>query len=413
VYRGARAAACGFSATLIRAMPDAGEAQVLDPPSMSLGAAHHVLIAGGGVAALEAALALRALAEDRVDVELLAPDADFVYRPMAVAEPFQQGEARRFPLARLVELAGARLTPGTLARLDLERRRAVTAGGEELEWEVLLLALGARAGEGIPGGLTFRGPEDRAALAGLVAEAEAGKCTSLTFALPTLAAWPLPLYELALMTKIRLEDAGATTVTVDIVTPEAEPLAVFGREASASLKALLETRGIGLRTQTTPVVFRNGALVVVPGRAIRTERVVSLPVPEARRIPGMPQDARGFVRADEYGCVEGREDVYAAGDITTFPLKQGGIAAQQADAAAESIAALAGAPVTPVPFRPVLRGLLLTGLSPRFMAASLLDQSSEIDTEPLWWPPGKIVGRYLAPFLAEHAALSFDRVPGR
>ena len=210
------------------------------------------------------------------------------------------------------------------------------------------------------------------------------------------------------MTKIRLEDTGATTVRVDLVTPESEPLGLFGHEASTSIKGLLETRGIGLRTDTTPVAFRNGALLVVPGRALRTERVVSLPVPEGRLIPGMPDAGRGFVRTDQYGRVEGRENVFAAGDITTFPLKQGGIATQQADAAAASIAALAGAPVLPRPFRPVLRGLLLTGLSPRFLSASLLDDTSEHDTEPLWWPPAKIVGRYLAPFLAEHLGLSTD-----
>jgi sulfide:quinone oxidoreductase len=368
----------------------------------------HVLIVGGGVAALEATLALRALAEDRVDVELLAPDSEFVYRPLAVAEPFEQGEVRRFPLARLVELAGARLSPGTLAGLDLDRRRAETADGAELGWDVLLIALGARMREGVGGALTFRGPDDRVALKELVDDAVAGRVQSLTFALPTLAAWPLPLYELALMTKVRLEDAGATIVRVDLVTPESQPLGIFGHEASMSIRGLVETRGIGLRTDTTPVVYRNGALLVVPGRAIRTDRVVSLPVPEGRLIPGMPDAGRGFVRTDQFGRVEGREDVFAAGDITTFPLKQGGIATQQADAAAASIAALAGAPVRPRPFRPVLRGLLLTGLSPRFLSASLLDDTSEHDTEPLWWPPAKIVGRYLAPFLAEHLGLSTD-----
>lgn len=371
----------------------------------------HVLIAGAGVAALEATLALRALAADRVDIELLAPDTEFVYRPMAVAEPFAQGEMRRFHLPQLVELAGGRLTPGTMARVDLDRRRVETGDGAELEWDVLLVALGAQTREGIPGGLTFRGPDDRAALAELVAEAASGRFRSITFALPTLAAWPLPLYELALMTKIRLEDAGATQVRVELVTPESEPLAVFGREASDSVKSLLETRGIDLCTHATPVVFRDGALVVVPGRAIRTDRVISLPVPHGPRIPGLPDDGRGFVRTDPFGRVAGRDDVYAAGDITTFPLKQGGIAAQQADAAAESIAELAGAPVIPKPFRPVLRGLLLTGLTPRFMAGVLLDHSSEVDTEPLWWPPAKIVGRHLAPFLALHLGLSAEPPP--
>jgi sulfide:quinone oxidoreductase len=399
----------GKLAAMMRVNTDGPSFAVADAAGMARRL--HVLIAGAGVAALEATLALRAEAADRVDIELLAPDTEFVYRPMAVAEPFSQGEVRRFPVGRLVELAGGRLTPGTLKRVDLDRRRVETGDGGELAFDVLLVALGTRMREGVPGALTFPGPDDRAALTELVSEAASGCFPSITFAMPTLNAWPLPLYELALMTKVWLEDTGATQVRVDLVTPEPEPLALFGREASDSVRSLLETRGIGLHTNATPVVFRDGALIVVPGRAIRTCRVVTLPVPDGRRIPGLPSDGRGFLRTDPYGRVEGRDDVYAAGDITAFPLKQGGIATQQADAAAESIAELAGAPVTPRPFRPVLRGLLLTGLSPRFLAAGLLDGSSEVATEPLWWPPAKIVGRHLAPFLATHLGLSAEPPP--
>jgi hypothetical protein len=54
----------------------------------------------------------------------------------------------------------------------------------------------------------------------------------------------------------------------------------------------------------------------------------------------------------------------------------------------------------------VLRGLLLTGMAPRFLRAQAGARTSVIDTEPLWWPPAKIVGRYLAPFLATHLGLS-------
>ena len=69
---------------------------------------YRVLIAGGGVAALEAMVALRRLAEERVDIELLAPDRDFFYRPLAVAEPFGAGEAFRFDLRALATGCGAR-----------------------------------------------------------------------------------------------------------------------------------------------------------------------------------------------------------------------------------------------------------------------------------------------------------------
>ena len=275
-----------------------------------------------------------------------------------------------------------------------------------------MLAVGVRTREGVPGGLTFRGRDEREELSEIIDAASAGRLGSITFALPSQAAWPLPLYELALMTKTVLEDRGATQVRVSLVTPEASPLAVFGAPASETVAEVLAGCNIAVHTQTTPVVFRDGALVVVPGRAIRTQQVVSIPVPEGRQIPGIRQDGRGFVPVDEHGRVEGRDDVFALGDMTAFPIKQGGIATQQADAAAEWIAALAGAGVEPRPFRPVLRGLLLTGLSPRFLRSDVLDSSSEVDMEPLWWPPGKIAGRYLAPFLAEHLGLSTTPPPG-
>jgi sulfide:quinone oxidoreductase len=178
------------------------------------------------------------------------------------------------------------------------------------------------------------------------------------------------------------------------------------------MQTLLATRGITVHAHTTPVAYRDGALVTVPGRAVRADRAVALPMPVGRPIPGVAQDRRGFVNTDEHGRVDDRTDVYAVGDMAAFPLKQGGIATQQADAAAEAIAAGAGAPLTPRPFRPVLRGLLLTGLTPQYLRANPLDSSSEVDTEPLWWPPGKIVGRFLSPFLAEHLGLSADLPPG-
>jgi hypothetical protein len=117
---------------------------------------------------------------------------------------------------------------------------------------------------------------------------------------------------------------------------------------------------------------------------------------------------------DLHGRVEGQDDVYAAGDATTSPIKQGGIATQQADAAAEAIAARAGAPVDPKPFRPVLRGLLLTGSTPRYMRAEVSGGRGEdwaVSEQALWWPPSKIAGRWLAPYLALHHDERED-VPG-
>ena len=116
----------------------------------------HVVVAGAGVAGLETALALQALAPQRVSVELIAPESEFVYRPLAVAEPFQVGEVRRFPLARLVEAAGAELRPGTLAAVDPEEKRAALTDGSTVEYDVLVLASGAQSLPAVPGALTFR-----------------------------------------------------------------------------------------------------------------------------------------------------------------------------------------------------------------------------------------------------------------
>jgi sulfide:quinone oxidoreductase len=359
-----------------------------------------VLIAGGGVAALEAMLALRALAEERVGLELLTPSDYFHYRPLAVAEPFGLGEAVSFPLREAAARCDAELSIGSLTSVEPGRKLAGTSWNDEIDYDVLLVACGALPRPALHGALTFRGREDVEAFGRILTAAEAGDVGRLAFAVPGGVVWPLPLYELALLTAARLEGRDVELV---LVTPEEAPLELFGQTASSAIEDLLGSRGIELRTGTYPAAFEAGRLELLPGESTRADAVVALPRLEGPRIEGLPRDADGFVLADPNGSVTGLADVFAAGDVTAFPVKQGGIAAQQADAAATSIAALAGAPVEPQPFEPVLRGLLLTGAIPSYLRADLQGgrgETSTISPEPLWWPPSKIAGRYLAPFLA-------------
>ena len=102
-----------------------------------------VLIAGGGVAGLEAAFALRELAGDRVAVRILAPSEEFVYRPTSVGEPFTTAHARHYSLAKLAAAAGAELIHDGLHRVDPARRQAITRGGATLSYEELLVCPGA------------------------------------------------------------------------------------------------------------------------------------------------------------------------------------------------------------------------------------------------------------------------------
>jgi sulfide:quinone oxidoreductase len=368
---------------------------------METGTPYHVVIAGGGVAALEAALALRALAGDLVQVELVAPEADFTYRPLAVAEPFRLGEVRRFPLERLVAAAGASLRRGRVERVEPEEKTLTTLDADRtVDFDAFVLAVGARPRDAIVGALTFRGPQDGAALAAMLEQAADGNLRRIAFAVPAGASWPLPLYELALLTAEDLTDRGTRGVEVVIVTPEERPLALFGNEASNAIQELLELRGVQLETGVAATAWQDGLLTVAGGPAIDADAVVALPQLLGPALAGIPHDGAGFVPTDAEGRVAGTTDVYAAGDATQFRPKQGGLAAQQADAVAAAIAIDLGADVEPMPFRPVLRGLLLTGLTPRYLRGDPASGSSLVDTEALWWPPAKIVGRYLAPFLA-------------
>jgi len=364
----------------------------------------NVLIAGAGVAGLEAALALRALAEDRVSVELVAPGPDFVYRPLSVAAPFGTGETQRFSLDALAHEAGAALIEASVQAVHPERMTVETAEGDELPYDALVLALGARSVPSLPGATPFRGPGDEEALGDVLRDAREGRVRRLAFTMPAGISWPLPMYELALLTAVHLADAGAD-VELHVVTPEQYPLQLFGPEASESVAEQLDLHGIRLWAGTVPLKVEDGVFRFVGTGELEVDRVVALPRVEGPRLPGVPHDSIGFVPTDAHARVRGLNDVYAAGDLTDFPIKQGGLATQEADAAAQMIAASAGADVVPRPFAPVLRGLMLTGLTPRYMEAELGSLESTLDTEPLWWPPAKIAGRYLGPFLAHHLHL--------
>ncbi|HSC73085.1 MAG TPA: FAD-dependent oxidoreductase [Gaiellaceae bacterium] len=367
-----------------------------------------VVAAGAGVAGLELALALRALAEDAVTVELVAPETEFVYRPLAVAEPFRTDDVRRFGLERLVEAAGASLRPGRVTRVEPERKQAVVDDGEAVDYDAFVLAVGAGTHDAIDGALTFRGPQDDPALAGLLERATDGELRRIAFVVPAGISWPLPMYELALQTGTYLSDHVTRGVELVLVTAEEHPLGVFGREASSAIAELLEIRGIEVEPGLAAMAWHDGVLAVAGDVSIEADAVVALPQLVGPALPRLPHDRLGFVPTDLEGRVTGLTDVYAAGDATQFRPKQGGLATQQADAVAAAIARDAGADVAPMPFRPVLRGVLLTGFVPRFLRADIREGTSVVDTEALWWPPAKIVGHYLAPFLAAELGLSSE-----
>ena len=366
-----------------------------------------VLVAGGGVAGVEALLTLHALADRRCELTLLDPGVSFVYRPLAVAEPFLLGDPRHYPLAEIARDVRARLITDQLVAVDDAER---VGDNRERPPDRVRRARCSRPARA-------RFPPTSTPCTGTTAPAtsscavcsptsRSGYTKRIAFVIPPGPGWPLPAYELALLTAQQAWGMQASP-EITLVTPEPSPLAVFGTQASDTVAGELERAGIRFAGGAIAEVQRGHAATVVlqpRGERLEVDRVVALPRLLGRVIEGVPADPNGFLSVDPHGRVAGLERVWAAGDGIDLPVKFGGLAAEQADAAAEQIASLAGADVDPQPFRPVLRGQLLAGRRERrymhHVAAGGGGEGTVAD-HALWWPPGKIAGRRLAPYLAD------------
>jgi sulfide:quinone oxidoreductase len=339
-----------------------------------------VVIAGGGIGGLEAMFALRSLAGYRVGLTLLTPDPTFRVRALSVEDPFAGAAMRRYDIGRLCSEVDAEFIQDALATVDPVARIVTTAGGQTVPYDDLVLAMGALRRAPYATGITFRGLEDAEAVHGLIQDVELGAVDSIVFAVPSGTTWPLPLYELALLTAERAYAMGVD-VTLTFVTPEERPLGYFGLEAAETVQRLLQEAGIRLVTETHVRDLHRGTAVGIDGAAIvEARRAVTVPILEGPRIAGVPSDARGFVPVNEQGGVVGLSDVWAVGDATTFPMKQGGLAAQQADAAAAAIAACAGASVALTTRHPVMRAKLLTGRRPVHLGEVTSDDDAKVAT---------------------------------
>jgi sulfide:quinone oxidoreductase len=355
-----------------------------------------VLIAGGGVGALESALALRALAGERVSIELVSPSRTLVYRPLTVAEPFGYSPARELPLTRLERTHRVAHVHDVVDEVDVERRCAHLHRHGWRDYDELIVAVGARPRTWLPGALTFRGEPDVTAYQRLLDRVGAGELKSLLFAAPPGVSWTLPLYELALLTAAWIARRRIAGVDLSVATHEPDPLAVFGPAAAGAVRDLLIERGVRISTGADVDVAAKGA-----------QQVVTLPLLHGDPPAGLPRDAEGFVPVDGHGAVDGAPGVWAVGDVAAHEIKQGGLATAQADAAAAAIALRVGANVRAEPFRPVLHGLLLTGVASAYLRAERFaarEGESLLAFNPLWSPPAKVAGRYAAPYLTEHAA---------
>jgi sulfide:quinone oxidoreductase len=362
-----------------------------------------VIIAGAGPAAIEAALALSRIAGGRVRTTILTPDAAHLHLPMTVLSPFAACGSARRPLATLASIAGADIRSGTLGSVDVTGRTLYTGEGQALRYDALLVAVGGQRRSPYPRALAFgpRGSDER--MHGLIQDLEGGYVRRVAFVVAPGVSWPLPLYELALMTAERAYGM-CLDVELTLVTPECAPLDVFGSAAAREIARLLDQAGIRVLTRALAGVPSPSAVALQPSAGrLDVQRVVTLPALSGPALEGLPHDADGFLPVDRHGRVAGAPDVYAAGDAVNFEIKLGGLACLQADAAAETIAATAGAAIDPTPFAPFLRAALVTEYDCRWLQRDLSDEHDEgsITRDPPWSPPTKLPARELAPYVPQ------------
>jgi sulfide:quinone oxidoreductase len=304
-----------------------------------------VVVGGGGVAGLEGVLTLAERAGELLDVTLVAERHDFVPRAQAVGELFALGRSDRLWLRDIARHTGARFHRARVTGVDAESRRLLLAD-DSLPYDALLLTLGACSLPAYPTATTWR-EADPDALAGLVRDVEEGYSRSVAFVVPPGPVWPMPAYELALMLHRDAYGMGED-VEITLVTSEPRPLAAFGSTVSAAAAGELERAGIRVEAGVTAELERGHrtTLRLRPSdRTVEVDRVVALPRMQGRRLDGVPTDDDGFIPVGDHGAVAGLEHVWAAGDGIAHPVKHGGLAAQQAAAAAVAIAAITGVDV--------------------------------------------------------------------
>ncbi len=365
---------------------------------------------------MEAMFRLHRIAADCTRVTVLAPDECFVDHAMDAQVPFAVAGSQRTALKTLAGGAGADLRRGRLQTVDVAGHSIVTDDGELIAYDVLLVAVGALprpATRSLCFGLD--GGEER--MHGLIQDVEEGYVRSIGFVVPAGATHPIAVYELALMTADRARGM-CQSCDLTLVTAEPAPLAAFGSRVSLALAGWLHGADVSVRTAARVEIPARGVVELHPGgEQLRFDRIVSVPVLDGPAVDGLPHDSDGFLAIDRHGCVLGTRDVYAAGDVTNALIKHRSAACQQADTAADAIAAHAGVAIESTPTAGVLEGVLLTE-----HAAMIL---SRVPAAPrvvrraaAGWPPAKAMGRELARHLAalavdEHVAAELEASRGQ
>lgn len=363
-----------------------------------------ILIAGGGVAALETLLALHERIGTSRRVTLLAPHTDFRYRPLTAYGGLVPGPRTPIDLRAIAAEHDAEFVHDQLTTVRPDEHEAATPNGLRIAYEALVVAIGAVAINPFPGAVTLGLAREEAAFEAFVRRVRDGALERVVVVVPPQLGWTLPAYEAALL----LRHASAS-LEITVTTPEEAPMERFGPEIAAAISDRLRDRRIDFCPETFPVTVADGQLWVRSHGLVAADAVVALARSGGPIISGLPIDPLGFVPVDDTSRVIGTTGIWAAGDAAAHHTKQGGFALQQAEAASDDIVAtLNGTPsdVPPAPPPLVMRAALLDGDRVLYLRAEQQEGRWQgvASWDPLWEPPGKIAGGRLTSYLAKREA---------
>ncbi|HET6508107.1 MAG TPA: FAD/NAD(P)-binding oxidoreductase [Baekduia sp.] len=302
-----------------------------------------VVVVGGGPAATELGFVLREHAPGAVALTYVVPPPGASARPMPGVEAFSEARRRAHDLPTVVSALGARLRSGRVVSVDGDRHRVQLADGGVVPYDLLVLAPGARARRVLDSAaLTLYGDAGPMAADRVIAELHGDHRRPLSFVVPPGVTRAPSLYELAVLAGLEAR-ARAPGARLRLFTPEPAPLSTFERGARTGIADLLEEAGVAVVPSASVFEALDGRARV---GAVRTllgdDHLVALPVLEGPALPGVPTTPDGFIPIDDHGAVCGLEDVFAAGDGTTCPVKHVDVACSQASTIADVIAARAG-----------------------------------------------------------------------
>jgi NADPH-dependent 2,4-dienoyl-CoA reductase/sulfur reductase-like enzyme len=266
------------------------------------------LIVGGG---MTGDAAVKGIREHDADGEIVLVGAEehapYARPPLTKMLWAGSDEAK---IWRGTEEAGSVLRLGRrIVSLDLDRHRATDDHGDSYHWEKLLLATGGRPRTipGAEGVIYFRTLDDYRAVRGRVHEGSSAVVIGGGFIGSELAA-----------------ALAASGCRVTMVFPER---GIASRVLPAELSAYVtdQYREHGVEVLTEETVAAAGATWVKTGdgRTIEADIVVAglgiEPESDLARAAGLEVD-NGIV-VDVFGRASGHEDVFAAGDVASFPIE--------------------------------------------------------------------------------------------